>query len=148
KELYVIFGIEPDTDITQEGHFEWVHPDDRERVRGEVAYLLSSKKDQIFEERIVRPKGEVRHLKTWVRVKTNEEGRPVKILGTCLDITESKITEERLVASEQRLRNILDSQTNYVVRIGLDLKYRYINKKFAEDFAFDDEEDLIGLDSR
>lgn len=147
KELYVIFGIDPDTDITQEGHFEWVHPDDRERVRGEVAYLLSSKKDQIFEERIIRPSGEIRHLKTWVRVKTNEEGRPVKILGTCLDITESKITEERLVASEQRLRNILNSQTNYVIRMDLDFKYTYTNKKFFDDFALDKEESLLGLNS-
>lgn len=147
KELYVIFGIDPDTDITQEGHFEWVHPDDRERVRGEVAYLLSSKKDQIFEERIIRPSGEIRHLKTWVRVKTNEEGRPVKILGTCLDITESKKTEERLVASEQRLRHILNSQTNYVIRMDLDFKYTYTNKKFFDDFALDKEDSLLGLNS-
>src|SRR5690606_8183190 len=67
--------------------------------------------------------------------------------GACLDVTESKKYEERLLASEQRLRNILDSQTNYVVRIGLDFKYRYTNKKFAEDFSFDDQEDLIGLDA-
>jgi PAS domain S-box-containing protein len=147
KELYVIFGIDPDTDITQEGHFEWVHPEDRLRVKQEVDYLLSSKEDQIFEERIIRPNGEVRHLKTWVRVKCNEQGEPIKIIGTCLDITESKKTEERLVSSEQRLRNILNSQTNYVIRMDLDFKYTYTNKKFFDDFAFDKEESLLGLNS-
>lgn len=147
NELYVIFGIDPNTKITQERHFELVHPDDRERARKEVAKLLTSKQDQIFEERVVRPSGEVRCLKSWLRVKTDDNGLPVKMIGACLDITESKESEQKLIASEERLRNILDSQTNYVIRIGLDSKYKYINKKFAEDFAFDDQEDLIGLES-
>jgi PAS domain S-box-containing protein len=147
KEMYAIFGIDPEVEVTEEGHFDLVHPDDRKMARGKVAELFATKQDQIFDERIVRPNGEIRHLRTWIRVKTDSNGLPVQMIGACLDTTESKEFEERLIASEQRLRNILDSQTNYVVRIGLDFKYRYTNKKFAEDFAFDDQEDLIGLDA-
>src|SRR5690606_27289362 len=81
------------------------------------------------------------------RVKTSDGGAPIRMIGACLDITGSKEPEAKLVAKEQRLRNILSSQTNYVVRIGLDFKYTYDNKKFAEDFASGDEEDIIGRDS-
>jgi|GEM_PF-440659 len=147
KELYSIFGIATETKITQKGHFDWIHPDDLEQTKANVDNLFSSKEDQIFEERIVRPDGEVRHLKTWLRLKTDEQGNPVRMIGACLDTTESKQYEERLIASEQRLRHILDSQTNYVVRIGLDFKYRYVNKKFMEDFAQEEETSLIGSDS-
>ena len=147
KEMYAIFGIDPEVEVTEEEHFDLVHPDDRKRAREKVAELFATRQDQIFDERIVRPNGEIRHLRTWIRIKSDAAGEPAQMIGACLDVTESKKYEERLLASEQRLRNILDSQTNYVVRIGLDFKYRYTNKKFAEDFSFDDQEDLIGLDA-
>lgn len=145
--MYTIFGIDPEVEVTEEGHFELVHPDDRKMARKKVAELFATRQDQIFDERIIRHNGETRHLKTWIRLKTDTNGLPVQMIGACLDTTESKEFEERLIANEQRLRNILNSQTSYVVRIGLDSKYKYTNKKFAEDFAFDDEETLIGLES-
>lgn len=146
-ELYIIFGVDPDTEVSMEKHFEWVHPDDRSRVKEAISHLLKTKKDQIFEERIITPQGETKYLRTWVRIKTNDNGTPIRMIGACLDITGSKETEAKLVANEQRLRNILDSQTNYVVRIGLNFKYQYTNKKFAEDFALDEQEDLKGMDA-
>ena len=146
-ELYIIFGVDPDTEISMEKHYAWVHPDDRNRVKKAVDRLLASKEDQIFEERIITPQGEIKYLRTWVRIKTNDNGTPIRMIGACLDITGSKETEAKLVANEQRLRNILDSQTNYVVRIGLDFKYQFANKKFVEDFAFDGQEDLTGKDA-
>lgn len=147
KEMYAVFGIDPEVDVTQQGHFQLIHPDDRETVRAQVDQLLVSGEDQIFEERIMRPNGDIRHLKTWIRVKSDRSGEPIQMIGACIDMTENKIYEERLLASERRLRNILDSQTNYVVRIGLDFKYRYTNKKFIEDFALEGQESLIGLDA-
>lgn len=147
KEMYAIFDIDPHVEITQEGHFDLLHPDDREEARVLIGKLFESRQDQIFEERIIRPDGEIRHLKTWVRLKTDRNGEPIQMIGACIDMTENKRYEERLLASERRLRNILDSQTNYVVRIGLDYKYRYTNRKFVEDFAFEEEADMIGLDA-
>src|SRR5690606_7269227 len=116
KEMYAIFGIDPQVEVTQEAHFSLVHPQDREIARSRVAQLFASGEDQIFEERIIRPDGEVRHLKTWIRLKSDQNSNPLYMIGACIDITENKTYEERLLASERRLRNILDSQTNYVVR--------------------------------
>jgi PAS domain S-box-containing protein len=147
KEMYAIFGIDPNVEITQDEHYNLLHPEDREEARGLIDKLFRSKQDQIFEERVIRPDGEVRHLRTWVRLKTDKAGEPVQMIGACIDITENKRYEEMLLASERRLRNILDSQTNYVVRISLDFKYRYANKKFVEDFAFKGEVDMIGSDA-
>src|SRR5690606_33074545 len=95
----------------------------------------------------IRPDGEVRHLRTWILLKIDKAGEPGKRIGACVDMIENKRYEQELRARERRLRNILDSQTNYVVRISLDFKYRYANKKFVEDFAFEGEVDMIGSDA-
>src|SRR5690606_17106803 len=50
KEMYTIFGIDPENEITQEGHFELVHPDDREMAREKIAALFATRQDQIFDE--------------------------------------------------------------------------------------------------
>ena len=47
-------------------------------------------------ERIVRPGGEVRYLRSQGEVVRNERGKPIKVLGACLDITEQRHSETAL----------------------------------------------------
>ncbi|WP_149243311.1 PAS domain-containing protein [Dyadobacter sp. 32] len=135
--LYDIYGLDKNSfKATFEGYQELLHPNDRERVKEGILQVLRDKRDIVFEERIVRPDGEIRHLKSWGRLQSDENGNPVKMLGACLDITESKKNQELLMASESRLRNILNAQTNYVIRIDLDGNYTYYNNKYREDFEW------------
>ena len=133
--LYAIYGLnKTNFKATFEGYQEMLHPDDRQRVYETISGVLQNKNDVEFEERIIRPTGEMRYLKSWGKLKCDDMGAPVEMIGACLDITESKNTQEELRASEGRLRTLADSQTNYVIRIGLDGKYTYFNKKYIEDF--------------
>jgi PAS domain S-box-containing protein len=147
--LYNIYGRnKSEFKATFEGYMELVHPDDRDRVKQALLGVLDDKNDVVFEERIVRPDGEIRHLKSWGRLQMNEEGIPTKMLGACLDITESKKNQELLIASESRLRNLVNAQTNYVMRIDLQGEYTYYNNKYFEDFRWIfDGDDLYGKDS-
>jgi PAS domain S-box-containing protein len=88
--LYNIYGLD-DTSFkaTFEGYQELLHPDDREMVYQHIQNVLQTKKDVVFEERIIRPGGEIRYLKSWGRLNTDEHGVPVEMIGACLDITES-----------------------------------------------------------
>lgn len=45
-------------------------------------------------ERIVRPDGEVRYLSSNGQVVTDESGSPVRMRGTCVDITDRVHAEE------------------------------------------------------
>ncbi|MEO6979008.1 MAG: PAS domain-containing protein, partial [Mucilaginibacter sp.] len=129
--LYAIYGLnKTNFKATFEGYQDMLHPDDRQRVYETIANVLQNKNDVEFEERIIRPTGEMRYLKSWGKLKCDALGMPVEMIGACLDITESKNTQEELRASEGRLRTLADSQTNYVIRIGLDGKYTYFNKKY------------------
>ena len=71
-----------------------VHPDDRERIRAihQQAYATGEPYEMI--ERIVRPDGEVRYLSSNGQVVTDETGTPVRMRGTCIDITERVHAED------------------------------------------------------
>jgi PAS domain S-box-containing protein len=101
-QLYRIYGHEPGAfNPSYERFLEMVHPDDRERVTRlhREAYEAGGTWNII--ERIVRPDGEVRHLSTNGVVVTDEDGTPVRMRGTCVDVTERVLAEaesERLAA--------------------------------------------------
>ncbi|MFA6083136.1 PAS domain-containing protein [Mucilaginibacter sp.] len=95
--LYTIYGLSPSTfKATFEGYQELLHPDDRAVVYDHIQKVLIEKKDIVFEERIIRPNGEIRYLRSWGRLQTDEKGNAVKMIGACLDITETKLAETKL----------------------------------------------------
>ena len=113
--LYDIYGLDKNSfKATFEGYLELLHPDERARVQQIIQNVLHTKKDVEFEESIIRPNGEIRHLKSWGKLRTDEKGEPEKMIGACLDITESKKIQEELLASETRLRSLAWAQSHLV----------------------------------
>ena len=88
-QLYRIYGYEPQSfDASYERFLSMIHPDDREHIEAihQQAYQTGGGYQMI--ERIVRPDGEVRYLSSNGEVITDDNGTPVRMRGTCLDITE------------------------------------------------------------
>lgn len=116
--LYNIYGLDKDSfKATFEGYQELLHPDDRQTVYNTITAVLQSKTDAVFEERIIRPNGEIRYLKSWGKVQTDEQGNPVKMIGSCLDITETKLAEAQLTKMhhelEEHLKTLAISEKRY-----------------------------------
>src|SRR6185312_13264017 len=87
-ELYRIYGIGPEEFTgTLAGYLARVHPDDRVRVTEVVRLAMANRESWELSERIVRPDGSVRTLKTLGRVLTDEAGRIVSMYVDCPDIT-------------------------------------------------------------
>lgn len=80
-----------------------VHPDDRQRVWAVVERSLKQQIDPDHEFRIVRPDGSVRWIYDRSRVIRDAAGKPLYIIGACLDITKRKRFEHALLDSETRL---------------------------------------------
>jgi PAS domain S-box-containing protein len=82
-----------------------VHPDDREAVvaRGVRALDPANGGDYLNEYRMRRPDGSVRWIQSRGRVFF-DAGKPVRLFGTALDITDRKTSEE----DRERLINELD----------------------------------------
>lgn len=121
-ELFRIFGAEPQSfEPTFEEFLERIHPDDREAVRASVYSAYEERRDYRIEERIVRPDGTVRQLASWGHVIVDETTTPVKIIGSCQDITEPRATmadlaraERFLAEAEERRARALELNDNVV----------------------------------
>lgn len=95
--LYTIYGQDDKTfQATFEGYLSMLHPDDIDRVKNLIYNVVETGEDIMFEERIIRPDGEIRHLKSWGRVIPDESGKPSKMIGACLDITKAKESETKM----------------------------------------------------
>jgi PAS domain S-box-containing protein len=108
-ELYRIYGLEPrSAEITFESFLARVHPDDRFRIRDEVAQAVQRGGRFAYPERIVRPDGGVRELDTVGDAVRNEHGDVVGLIGTCRDVTEER-RDERLQAARHRVLEMIAS---------------------------------------
>lgn len=100
-----IFGIAPGEPLSYQRYLDRVQPEDRERVMATVEKAYADCQPYTFEHRIVRgTDGAVRIVHGRGRVITDASGRAVRMTGTGQDITEAKLAEEALRASEARLR--------------------------------------------
>jgi signal transduction histidine kinase len=68
-----------------------------------MARALMDGRGFTMHQRIVRPGGEVRYLRSHAEVVRGERGRPVKILGACLDVTDQRHSETALRQAAQDL---------------------------------------------
>ncbi len=104
-QLYRIYGHEPQAiNPNYEMFLSFIHPDDRERIQGihQQAYATGEPYEMI--ERIVRPDGEVRYLSSNGQVVTDENGTPLRMRGTCIDITDRVLAEEEREKHADRAR--------------------------------------------
>ena len=114
--LYVIYGVDCDAHkATFGGYLERVHPDDRERVMATIQDALAHRCAFAFDERIVRPDGEIRVLASRGQVFAGAGGEPARMVGICQDVTESRRAERALRDSEARARLIVDAASDAFV---------------------------------
>jgi diguanylate cyclase (GGDEF)-like protein/PAS domain S-box-containing protein len=97
-QLYRIYGREPQSfNASYDMFLSMVHPDDREHILAVHQHALETLSPFEMEERIVWPDGQVRTLASWGEVVADEEGKPLRMVGICWDITERRAIEEQLV---------------------------------------------------
>ncbi len=96
-ELYRIYGLEPGSvQITLEYFLSRIHPDERERLEREIQQALQQPGRFAYRELIVRPDGSRRTLDTVGESVADAHGRVVHLAGTCRDITDVTVRDERL----------------------------------------------------
>jgi PAS domain S-box-containing protein len=104
RELCHIFGLSPDEfEPTFEGYLKRVHPEDRASTKEIIEQAFREGKSFDHEERIVRPDGSVRILRSQGEFVSGKQGVPVKLVGICQDITDRKRTEQQLQAANTAL---------------------------------------------
>jgi len=108
--LYVSPQVEEILGYTQEEYKAdpdlWaksIHPDDCELVMGEVGRCHETGERLTVEYRIIRKDGETIWFHDVADIVRDDRGKPMFLLGVNTDITERKLTEEKLRRREEEL---------------------------------------------
>jgi PAS domain S-box-containing protein len=97
EELSDIFGLKRSEGNPNYEHFiNLVHEGDRERVKSAEIRVKQNNAPEAMEYRIRRPDGNVRSLLAYMQVFKNDDGEPVKLVGSIRDITIEKERDEQL----------------------------------------------------
>jgi PAS domain S-box-containing protein len=108
QELLRIFDLaEGEFEGTTQAFLNKVHPDDLEIVKTALQRARETGIPFNVQHRIIRSTGQQRVLQTRGRVARNEQGHPVRIIGTSQDVTVMATITDRLRERDMLLENIL-----------------------------------------
>ncbi len=92
-----------------------IHPEDRPRVEANWAQRRADPRPYELSARFLRADGEWRHMVIKGQPLFGPDGQLQEWVGVTLDMTERREAEERLRASEERLRLLVESSSNYAM---------------------------------
>ena len=109
NELFALFGLPPGATAPQRWSLApYVHPDDRERVNQIVDDAVREGRSYVVEHRIVRADG-VERIMVQQGEPILEGGRPVRMVGTMLDVTERRQAQLEREATLRWLRAVFEN---------------------------------------
>ena len=132
-DLRTLFGMQS---VTFVGHIDdfrnYVHPDDREQVWRALNKAMHAHAPYTGEFRIVGSDGSVRCVAATGTCYYASSGKPERMLGVTVDITERKEAEQKLRESEMRFQNMADKTPSLIWMCDADGRITYLNEKGAE----------------
>jgi PAS domain S-box-containing protein len=112
EELFRIFGFDPQHGFpAKEEPLQRVHPEDLNKFTQAWQRAIHDKVDADVEYRIVLPDGTIKHVYGIGHPVLNANGELVEIVGTTVDITERKRTEEELRKHREHLEELVKQRT-------------------------------------
>jgi PAS domain S-box-containing protein len=95
---------------------EFIHPEDRAKVDAAFRASLDEPSAHTVEYRIVMPDGRVKFLEERWKAFHDEQGKPVRLAGTCRDVTERVRGEEELRPLSGQLLRLQDEERRRIAR--------------------------------
>lgn len=144
-QMYEIYETSKETFTpTYDSFISMLHPESKEEVTAQLKNSLDTGETFEFYERILTPKGTTKILRSQGGVKTDSINNIIKLVGTCLDVTEIREAEEKIRKSEEQLSLILNNIKDYAI-ISLDDKGNITSwNKGAEHIKGYTKEEIIG----
>ena len=140
-----IFGVDKKYERSIEGWAALIHPDDRPSMLGYFKDEVLGQGEPFDREyRIVRQADlGVRWVHGMGRLEFDGSGRPVKMLGTIQDITESRQARETLRESEHLLQLFIEHAPVALAMFDREMRYVAVSRKWLEDYGLVESE-IIG----
>jgi len=109
-QMYALYSLQPgEFGGAYEAWLKGIHPEDRESGNAVSAAAVRGEREYDTEFRVLWPDGSVHWLKAVGQVFRDETGKPLRMVGVNFDITERKLAEEQLRASEAKFKAVFDN---------------------------------------
>lgn len=114
------------------GWIEYVVPEDRDRVISSYIRDVNRKRQYAVDFRVLRSDGITQWVAATGKPRYLSNGEFAGYVGSCMDITERKKSEQLLKDSEERFRNIADSAPVLIWMAGNDKRTTFLNKSWMQ----------------
>ena len=129
EEIYRIRGLDPsklDPDFNRT--LSTYHPDDQPYVERFVRHAATTHESVEFEARVVRPDGQIRHVRVKGQYSPPAPDANESVFGIFQDITSQKESEAALRRSERQYRRLMEAVPHGIKEIALDGVITYANQ--------------------
>lgn len=112
SKLFQLLGLDPKT--AEASYHTWrdrIHPDDLERVEAAINQAIERETDYDAEHRVIHPDGTILWIIARGRAIYNQSGRPLRMLGVAIDITDRKQAELQVIQLNQSLEERVKERT-------------------------------------
>jgi PAS domain S-box-containing protein len=132
-ELYRIYGYEPQSfNASYERFLANIHPEDRERIQAIHQQAYATGEPYRMIERIVRPNGDLRYLSSNGEVIMDASGTPVRMRGTCIDVTDRVLAEQERERVVERFRGLIEAAPEAILVVDTNQEIVQANPRAAE----------------
>ncbi len=144
-ELYALFGLDPGRG--EASFAAWrtaIHPEDVLAAGARIEAALAARTPLDSEYRVVLPDGSLRWIQALGSTVYDPAGRPERMSGICLDVTERKRIEAALHDSEARWHTVVDQAGDGFEVIDQDGRFIEVNETTCQRSGYSREE-LLGM---
>lgn len=145
EEIYSLYGLPSSVKKFETPEFVAMvaHPDDTGYIQENLEKAIANIKPYNIDHRIIRPSGEVLWVNSQAELVRDESGRPVRLLGTVMDITDRKLAESSLRRSEERYRFLFERNPASMLIYDLNtLQLLAVNEAFVKHYGYSEKETL------
>lgn len=140
---YRVLGLTPGSvEPCYENWLRCVHPDDRVEAERQVARAMAEGDSLNIEFRVVWPDDSIHWLNDLGKMLYDSTGNPISMYGIQMDITEHKLAQEALRASEERYRQIAKCVPDLIWTMDLSGQITYANPIVERTYGWTVEEFL------
>jgi len=133
KKWCEIMGVPYDTDYHKIDQFvAQVHPEDEEKLRDNIARAISGQENLYSEHRMTLPDGRTIWIRDRGTLLRDENGKPVRMLGSMADITAQKKAEQELFLEKEIFQSTLLSVEDGIISTDVEGRITVLNPAAEE----------------
>lgn len=126
---------------------DFTHPDDQKKETAIINKLLQKPKADVkyrIDKRYITKSGDIKWVNLSVSPVKDSDGKPIFIIGTVLDITDTIRYQKNLMESEQKFRNLVEQSSDMLFFHDIEGQILEVNSEAVKHTGYSKKE-LLGM---